>query len=98
MASGTQFSPSPIRPLSAEVVARLRSTLTISSLSDAVAELLQNSLDAHARSVRININFSRSSCVVEDDGVGISPNDLPLIGTLNGLDNLRFSMTPQPVG
>ncbi|KAF8475044.1 hypothetical protein BDZ91DRAFT_845230 [Kalaharituber pfeilii] len=74
-------APHRIRPLPADVTAQLRSTLTITGLTQAVSELVQNSLDAGARSVRIHVNCVRNSCMVEDDGCGIDPEDLPLLGT-----------------
>lgn len=63
---------------------RLRSTLAITSLSDAVSELVQNSLDAGARSVAVQANVARNSCVVEDDGVGILPGDVGMVGRMYG--------------
>ncbi|KAL7276305.1 DNA mismatch repair protein [Rhizina undulata] len=72
-----------IKPLPDSVKARLRSTLNITSLSDAISELIQNSLDAEANNIKVQVNLSRNSCVVEDDGVGIVPRDLERIGEMN---------------
>ena len=73
-------APRRIVSLPPSVTARLRSTLTITTLTQAVSELVQNSLDANPRHIKIQVNFLRNSCVVEDDGCGISPEDVPLIG------------------
>lgn len=73
-----------IKPLPASATVRLRSTLAITSLSDAVSELVQNSLDAGARSVAVQVNVARNSCVVEDDGVGILPGDVGMVGRMYG--------------
>ncbi|RPB14618.1 hypothetical protein P167DRAFT_604057 [Morchella conica CCBAS932] len=71
-----------IKPLPASATVRLRSTLAITSLSDAVSELVQNSLDAGARSVAVQVNVARNSCVVEDDGMGILPGDVGMVGRM----------------
>ncbi|KAF8418595.1 hypothetical protein EV426DRAFT_720563 [Tirmania nivea] len=73
-------APRRIVPLPPSVTARLQSTLAITSLTQAVSELVQNSLDANPRHIKIQVNFLRNSCVVEDDGCGIPPEDMPLIG------------------
>ncbi|KAI5780232.1 hypothetical protein DFH27DRAFT_506573, partial [Peziza echinospora] len=73
-------APPRIRLLPEDATARLRSTLTITTLAQAVSELVQNSLDAGAQEIRVHANFARNSCVVEDDGCGIAPDDLALLG------------------
>lgn len=73
-----------IRKLPESVALRLRSTLVVTSLSDAVFQLVQNSLDADARSIRVQANLARNSCVVEDDGVGIQPVDMGMVGQMYG--------------
>ena len=62
-----------IRPLSEEVVAQIKSSITISSLSSVVLGLVENSLDAVAKNIEINLDFGRGTCSVEDDGHGIAP-------------------------
>ncbi|KAF8431032.1 hypothetical protein BGX38DRAFT_1229996 [Terfezia claveryi] len=79
-ASPPSDAPRRIVSLPPSVTARLRSTLAITSLTQAVSELVQNSLDANARHIKIQVNFLRNSCVVGDDGCGIPPEDVPLIG------------------
>ncbi|KAI5840778.1 hypothetical protein DFP73DRAFT_611507, partial [Morchella snyderi] len=69
-----------IRTLPAPAAARLRSSLAVTSLADAVSELVQNSLDAGARTVAVQANVARNSCVVEDDGAGILPADVAMVG------------------
>lgn len=73
-----------IRKLPESVALRLRSTLVVTSLSDAVFQLVQNSLDADARNIRVQANLARNSCVVEDDGVGILPVDMGMVGQMYG--------------
>ena len=79
-ASPPSDAPRRIVPLPHSVTARLRSTLAITTLAQAVSELVQNSLDANPRHIKIQVNFLRNSCVVEDDGCGIPPDDVPLLG------------------
>ncbi|KAL8665864.1 MAG: hypothetical protein Q9168_007619 [Polycauliona sp. 1 TL-2023] len=62
-----------IRPLPDDVAAQIKSSTTISSLQHVVIELFKNSLDASAHRIDVNIDFSRGSCTVEDDGLGIKP-------------------------
>lgn len=62
-----------IQPLPSEVVAQLKSSISISHLNGVVLELLKNSLDADAQTVSINVDFQKGGCVVEDDGQGILP-------------------------
>lgn len=60
-----------IHPLPSLLIDRLRSQTIIPTLSQAVAELVQNSLDAGARHICIHLDLSRWFVRVEDDGVGI---------------------------
>ena len=71
-----------IRPLPDDVAAQIKSSTTISSLSDAVLGLIENSLDANARNIDVNIDFGRGSCSVQDDGHGIAPIDFSERGGL----------------
>jgi DNA mismatch repair protein MLH3 len=61
-----------IRPLSEDVVSQITSSTTIASLNATVCGLLRNSLDASATRISISLAYSRGSCTVEDDGLGIS--------------------------
>lgn len=62
-----------ILPLPPEVVSQIKSSTAISSLSNVVLGLVENSLDAGAGKIEVIVNFSRGACTVEDDGVGIGP-------------------------
>ena len=65
----------PILPLPVEVVAQIRSSSAITSIPSVILNLLRNSIDAGACKVTVSVDFRRGSCVVEDDGLGISPNE-----------------------
>ncbi|KAL8808062.1 MAG: hypothetical protein Q9182_000340 [Xanthomendoza sp. 2 TL-2023] len=68
-------TPATIRPLPDEVAAQIKSSTTISSLENVVVELLKNSLDASCHKVEISVDFGRGACTVEDDGLGIKPEE-----------------------
>jgi DNA mismatch repair protein MLH3 len=74
-----------IRPLPPEVIAQIKSSTTITSLNGVVCELLKNSLDASSRKVEITVDYSRGSCVLEDDGLGILPSEFGEEGGLGKL-------------
>ncbi|KAF3007888.1 DNA mismatch repair protein [Curvularia kusanoi] len=77
-----------IRPLPDGVAAQIKSSTTIVSLTGVVLELLKNSLDAKASKVTVTVDFARGSCTVEDDGLGIPPNEFSEEG---GLGKLYFA-------
>lgn len=64
---------SSICPLPAHVLSQIRSSVTITSLNDAVLNLVKNSLDSNASQIVVEIDYGRGSCDVEDDGLGIEP-------------------------
>ena len=64
-----------IKPLPPDVAAQIKSSTAISSLSDVIFGLIENSFDAGASRVDVDIDFGRASCSVEDNGCGISPAD-----------------------
>lgn len=84
-----------IQPLPPDVVAQIKSSTTITSLNGVVCELLKNSLNAGSSKVEITVDYSRGSCVVEDDGVGILPSEFGETGGLgklyreNDIPNIR---------
>lgn len=80
-----------ILPLPADVIAQIKSSTTITSLTGAVLELVRNSLDADACKVDIIVDFPRGSCTVEDDGLGILPAEFREeggLGKLHSMSNL----------
>jgi DNA mismatch repair protein MLH3 len=74
-----------ILPLPHEVVAQIRSSTAIVSLNGVVLELLKNSLDAGATRIEVAVDFSRGTCSVEDDGLGIAPAEFREDGGLGKL-------------
>lgn len=64
--------PARILPLSEDAISQINSSKQITSLSGVVLALLENALDADATKLDISVNFGRGSCIVEDNGTGIS--------------------------
>ena len=78
-------STQTILPLPEHVVAQIKSSTAIVSLTGVVLELLKNSLDAKATKVEAAIDFARGGCSVEDDGLGVSPLEFREEGGLGKL-------------
>ncbi|KAJ6164249.1 hypothetical protein N7470_002921 [Penicillium chermesinum] len=75
-------SRSAIEPLPPDVVAKIKSSTSITDLTGVVIDLVKNSLDANARVVHVSVDFKRGSCIVEDDGDGILPAEFKPSGGL----------------
>ena len=71
-----------ILPLPTDVAAQIKSSTTIPSLASVVLGLVENSLDAGSRRIEINVDFRRGSCTVEDDGIGVAPEEFEESGGL----------------
>lgn len=74
-----------ILPLPDEVVAQIKSSTAIVSLTGVVLGLLHNSLDAEASRIDATVDFARGGCTVEDDGLGIFPVEFREEGGLGKL-------------
>ncbi|KAK7948564.1 DNA mismatch repair protein [Apiospora aurea] len=72
-----------IKPLPPDVAAQIKSSITITSLNDAICGLVKNSLDAKATKVIIVVDYSRGNCTVEDNGEGIPPAEFRDTGGLD---------------
>jgi len=71
-----------ILPLPPDVVAQIKSSTAIVSLTDVALELLKNALDAGATRIEAIVDFERGDCSAEDDGWGIAPLDFAEEGGL----------------
>ncbi|KAM6496087.1 hypothetical protein JOM56_008793 [Amanita muscaria] len=78
-----------IKQLPPPTQTRLRSTQILTSLTQIVSELLQNSLDANPQRVDVGVDCEEWECWVTDDGVGISREPLSVIG--QGQDVGRYN-------
>ena len=82
-----------ILPLPEHVVAQIKSSTAIVSLTGVLLELLHNSLDAKATKIEATVDFARGGCAIEDNGLGISPLEF---GEDGGLGKL-YCMFDRPV-
>ncbi|KAK2022721.1 hypothetical protein LX32DRAFT_602297 [Colletotrichum zoysiae] len=74
-----------IKPLPEDVIRRMRSSATVTSINRVVCGLVKNSLDAGATRLKITVDYSRGNCIVEDDGIGILPLEFRETGGLGRL-------------
>jgi DNA mismatch repair protein MLH3 len=74
-----------ILPLSNEVIAQIKSSAAITNLTAAILGLVQNSLDANASKITVEVDHGRGGCVIEDDGFGIAPAEFGADGGLGKL-------------
>jgi DNA mismatch repair protein MLH3 len=75
-----------IQALPPHIIAQIKSSVAITSLTSTILGLVENSLDAEATKIDINVDFRRGGCVVEDNGLGISS---PEFATSGGLGKLH---------
>ncbi|KAK1994360.1 hypothetical protein LX36DRAFT_683717 [Colletotrichum falcatum] len=71
-----------IKPLPEDVIRRMRSSATVTSINHVVCALVKNSLDAGASRLNITVDYSRGNCTVEDNGLGILPAEFRETGGL----------------
>ena len=76
-------------PLDPEVANGMRGLQTIVTASQAVEEVVLNSLDANATKVEVSVDFGRFGFVVSDDGHGFPLDQLPLIGSTHASSKCR---------
>jgi DNA mismatch repair protein MLH3 len=62
-----------INPLPPNVVAEIKSSIAITTLNRVVLGLVENSLDAGATRIDVQVDQGRAGCVIEDNGLGIHP-------------------------
>ena len=80
-----------ITPLPPRTRSILRSTVILTSLVQVVSELIQNSLDANARSIQIGIDCDDWSCWVQDDGTGFTIDGLESLANNCKASSMRYS-------
>lgn len=74
-----------IKPLPANVVAQIKSSVVITSLNNVICGLIKNSLDAEATKINLSLDYSRGNCSVEDNGSGIPSSEFRDDGGLGQL-------------
>ena len=83
--------PEEIASLPPRTRSILRSTVILSSLVQVVSELVQNSLDANARSIQVGVDCDEWSCWVQDDGTGFTIDDLESLANNCKAGTMRYS-------
>ena len=92
-----------VRVLSPDVRGKIAAGEVITRPSSVIKELLENSLDAHAKRIEVDIgNGGKEKCLVNDDGQGMSREDAQLaleryatskitsIGDIENIKTFRF--------
>ncbi|EFA06563.2 hypothetical protein TcasGA2_TC009474 [Tribolium castaneum] len=69
-----------VEPLEEKVIARIRSSSSIDSVTQCITELVLNSLDAKATAIAVRVNFTTFRLQVVDNGRGISRPNLEFVG------------------
>ena len=86
-------APEGIRPLPPEVAQQINSSTAIPSLNSVILGLVENSLDARASQISVEIDYQYGSCTVEDNGLGIPPSEFADDGGL-GKSHRRRRIPP----
>ena len=89
---------SSIKYLPSEVLKKLQSQVHVPTLSSAINELIQNSIDANATSINVIIDTNTLSFQITDDGDGITPSDMSNIGKEHYTSKIRSTSDLQDIG
>ena len=79
-----------IAKLDQDVSRMIQSQVTIDSYSSAVRELIYNSVDSGASQIDVMVDLQSLSILIRDDGVGMVPCDLELVGKRYFTSKLKF--------
>lgn len=71
-----------IFPLGAHARTRIASSSRVASLNQVVLELIQNSINADAGRIRVDLSYVNGSCTILDDGIGIPSQEFAPDGKL----------------
>lgn len=83
------WAPRPVSVLPLKVVQRIAAGEVITGLESVVQELVENSLDAEATGIKVDVKAASRTVTVQDDGFGILPeHGLPHIAKCNATSKL----------
>lgn len=75
-------------------IVRILSAATYDNFPNALKEIITNSYDADASSVKISIDLKKESIIIEDDGSGMTEDDFSLYLRIAGLRRTKNPKTP----
>lgn len=78
-----------IRQLKEDLIKKIAAGEVIERPSSVVKELVENSIDANATRIEIEIERGAKSIKVRDNGIGIDPSDIPLLFTRHATSKLK---------
>lgn len=82
-----------MQQLPKESVSQMNSDLIITSVWDITREALENSLDAKATSIKVDFfKNGVDALIISDDGRGISPEGLKLLGKQGVTSKMEYQM------
>ncbi|RKP00739.1 hypothetical protein CXG81DRAFT_19356 [Caulochytrium protostelioides] len=81
----------PIEVLDAVTVQQLRTHIVLTSLTQAVVETVQNSLDAGATALTLSVDVAAGAFVLEDNGHGIASGDFAQLGLRHATSKRRHA-------
>ena len=66
--------------LTNDLINDIKSHSEIADLNECIVQLVNNSIDANAKFIKIQVDFENLNIMICDDGMGMSKKDLKLIG------------------
>ena len=78
-----------IKQLSEELIKQIAAGEVVERPASVVKELVENSIDANAKKIEINIERGGKNIKISDDGDGIDPEDIPLLFKRHATSKLK---------
>jgi DNA mismatch repair protein MutL len=78
-----------IKELSEELIKQIAAGEVVERPASVVKELVENSIDANAKKIEINIERGGKNIKISDDGDGIDPEDIPLLFKRHATSKLK---------
>ncbi len=78
-----------IHVLPASIAGKIRSSTNLASFSQAICEVVANSVDAQAKAIQVVLHPQQLSFIVDDDGNGIPSSSMHSVGIRFATSKLR---------